>query len=155
MEILLNDVRYALLLMRKSPGFTLVVILTLALGIGANTAMFSIVNGVLLRPLPFHDPDQLVRIYFDAPGVGLHDIRFAEPELEDLQKRAGVFEDVSVVFPSSTNLTGAENPERLELLGTNTNYFSMLGVTPEIGRLLGEQDWAPGFGMQVVISDSL
>ena len=155
MEILFNDLRYAFLLMRKSPGFTLVVILTLALGIGANTAMFSIVNGVLLRPLPFRDPDQLVRIYFDAPGVGLHDIRFAEPELEDLQKRAGVFEDVSVVFPSSTNLTGAESPERLELLGTNTNYFSMLGVKPQIGRLLGEQDWAPGFGMQVVISDSL
>jgi predicted permease len=155
MEILFNDVRYTFRIMRKSPGFTLIIILTLALGIGANTAIFSIVNGVLLRPLPFRDPHRLVRIYFDAPGVGLHDIGFAEPELEDLQKRAGIFEGVSVVFPSSTNLTGAENPERLELLGTNTNYFSMLGVKPEIGRLLGEQDWAPGFGMQVVISDSL
>jgi predicted permease len=155
MEILFNDVRYAFRIMRRSPGFTLIIILTLALGIGANTAIFSIVNGVLLRPLPFRDPDRLVRIYFDAPGVGLHDIRFAEPELEDLQKHAGIFEGVSVVFPSSTNLTGAENPERLELLGTNTNYFSMLGVKPEIGRLLGEQDWAPGFGLQVVISDSL
>ena len=138
MEILFNEVRYTFRIMRKSPGFTLIIILTLALGIGANTAIFSIVNGVLLRPLPFRDPDRLVRIYFDAPGVGLHDIRFAEPELEDLQNRAGIFEGVSVVFPSSTNLTGAQNPERLELLGTNTNYLSMLGVKPQIGRLLGE-----------------
>jgi len=155
MDVVFNDVRYAFRVMRKSPGFTLIIILTLALGIGANTSIFSIVNGVLLRPLPFRDPDQLVRIYFDAPGVGLHNIQFAEPELEDLQKRAGIFEGVSVAFPSSTNLTGAKNPERLEYLGTNTNYFSMLGVKPEIGRLLGEQDWSPGFAYQVVISDSL
>src|ERR1700751_4076291 len=126
METSFSDVRYAFGIMRKSPDFTLIIILTLALGIGANTSIFSIVNGVLLRPLPFRDPDRLVLIYFDAPGVGLHDIRFAEPELEDLQKHSGIFEGVSVVFPSSTNLTGAENQERLELLGTKTNYFSML-----------------------------
>jgi predicted permease len=155
MEILFNDVRYALRIMRKSPGFTLIIILTLALGIGANTSIFSIVNGVLLRPLPFRDPDQLVRIYFDSPGVGLHNIPFSEPEFEDLQNRAGIFEDVSVAFPSSVNLTGAMEPERLEYLGTSTNYFSMLGAQPEIGRLLGQQDWVPGFALQVVISDAL
>jgi predicted permease len=155
MEILFNDIRYALRIMRKSPGFTLIIILTLALGIGANTAIFSIVNGVLLRPLPFHDPDRLVRIYFDAPGVGLHNIPFSEPEFEDMQKRAGIFEDVSVAFPSSVNLTGTENPERLEYLGTSTNYFSTLGAKPEIGRLIGQQDWVPGFAVQVVISDAL
>src|SRR5271169_1420414 len=114
MEILFNDVRYTFRIMRKSPGFTLIIILTLALGIGANTAIFSIVNAVLLRPLPFRDPDRLVRIFFNEPGVGLRDVRFSKPELDDLQTRAGVFEDLSPIFEGSENLTGAGQPERVE-----------------------------------------
>ena len=155
METLLQDIRYGLRMLVKKPTVALVAILTLALGVGANTAIFSIVNGVLLRPLPFRDADRLVRIYFDSPGVGLHNIPFSEPELEDLQERAGIFDDVSVVFPASVNLTGAKNPERLEYLAASPNYFSMLGAKPEIGRLLGQQDSVPGWALQVVISDAV
>ena len=156
MEILFNDVRYTFRVMRKSPGFTLIIILTLALGIGANTSIFSIVNAVLLRSLPYYDPIRLVKITFNNPGIGLRDIRFSVPELEDLKSTAGVFEEVSVVFPSSTNLTGArQQPERLELLGVSPNYFSMLGASPQIGRLFDSQDFALGFAEAAVISDGL
>jgi len=147
-----QDVRYGLKLLRKSPGFTTVAILTLALGIGANTAIFSIVNSVLLRSLPFRDPDRLVKVSFENPGLGLHDVTFSVPELEDLS-RSGVFDDVSSVFPTSTNVTGAKRPERLEAIGVSPNYFSMLGVTPQVGRLFGPQDFALGFAEAAVISD--
>src|SRR5580692_999228 len=156
MEILFNDVRYAFRIMRKSPGFTLIIILTLSLGIGANTSIFSIVNAVLLRSLPYYDPGRLVKITFNNPGIGLHDVRFSVPEWEDLKARAGVFEEVSVVWVGSTNLTGArQQPERLELLGVSPNYFSMLGAPPQIGRLFGSQDFALGFAEAAVISDGL
>jgi predicted permease len=156
MEILFNDVRYAFRVMRKSPGFTLIIILTLALGIGANTSIFSIVNAVLLRSLSYYDPSRLVKITFNNPGIGLRDIRFSVPEWEDLKARAGVFEEVSVVWVGSTNLTGArQQPERLELLGVSPNYFSMLGAPPQIGRLFGSQDFALGFAEAAVISDGL
>jgi putative ABC transport system permease protein len=156
METLLSDVRYAFRIMRKNPGFTAVVILTLALGIGANTSIFSVVNAVLLRSLPYHDPSRLVKITFNNPGIGLRDIPYSVPELEDLKSRAGVFEEVSVVVTASTNLTGArQQPERLELLGVSPNYFSMLGASPQIGRLFGPQDFALGFAEAAVISDGL
>src|SRR5882724_2093974 len=155
MEILFNDIRYAFRVMRKSPGFTLIIILTLALGIGANTSIFSIVNAVLLRSLPYYDPGRLVKITFNNPGIGFRDIPFSVPELEDLKSRAGVFEEVSVVLSGPTNLTGAKQPEHLEMLEVSPNYFSMLGTTPEIGRLFGPQDFALGFAEATVISDGL
>jgi putative ABC transport system permease protein len=156
MEILFNDIRYAFRIMRKSPGFTLIIILTLALGIGANTSIFSIVNAVLLRSLPYYDPSRLVKITFNNPGIGLRDVRFSVPEWEDLKARPGVFEEVSVVWVGSTNLTGArQQPERLEALGVSPNYFSMLGASPQIGRLFGPQDFALGFAEAAVISDGL
>jgi putative ABC transport system permease protein len=132
-----------------------VVVLTLALGVGANTAIFSIVNAVLLRSLPYRDPDRLVRIFFNEPGVGLRDVMFSKPELDDLQTRAGVFEDVTPIFEGSENLTGAKQPERVEGVNTSFSYFSMLGVIPQIGRLYGPQDFAPGFAPEAVISDGL
>jgi len=150
-----QDVRYGLRMLVKKPTFTIVAVLTLALGVGANTAIFSIVNAVLLRPLPYPDPDRLVRIFFNEPGVGLRDVRFSKPELDDLQSRAGVFEDVTPIFEGSENLTGAGQPERLEGVNGSFGYFSILGVTPQIGRLFGPQDFAPGFAAQVVISDGL
>ena len=95
MGTLLQDLRYGLRMLVKKPTFTIVAVLTLALGVGANTAIFSIVDAVLLRSLPYRDPDRLVRIYFNEPGVGLRDVRFSKPEMDDLQTRAGVFEDVT------------------------------------------------------------
>jgi hypothetical protein len=140
-----QDLRHGSRVLRKKPTFTIVAVLTLALGVGANTAIFSIVDAVLLRSLPYRDPDRLVRIYFNEPGVGLRDVRFSKPEMDDLQMRAGVFEDVTPIFEGSENLTGAKQPERLEAVNGSFSYFSMLGVTPQIGRLFGPQDFVPGF----------
>ena len=155
MEALLQDVRYGLRMLVKKPTFTIVAVLTLALGVGANTAIFSIVNAVLLRSLPFPDPDRLVRIYFNNPGVGLRGVRFSVPEFDDLRTQTDVFEDVSVIVLGPTNLTGAKQPEHLEMMEVSPNYFSMLGATPELGRLFGHQDFALGFAPVVVISDAL
>jgi predicted permease len=155
MDTLLQDVRYAWRMLRKKPTFTIVAVLTLALGVGASTAIFSIVNAVLLRSLPFPDPGSLVRIYFNNPGTGLRGVRFSVPELDDLKDRAGVFEHVTASARGSVNLTGGSQPQRLEMHIGNSNYFSMLGTAPQIGRLLGPQDTTLGFAPSVVISDSL
>jgi predicted permease len=155
MPTLLQDVRYGLRMLVRKPTFTIVAVLTLALGVGANTAIFSIVNAVLLRSLPFPEPDRLVRIYFNNPGVGLRGVRFSVPELDDLRTQTDVFEDVSVIVFGPTNLTGAKQPEHLEMMEVSPNYFSMLGATPELGRLFGHQDFALGFAPAVVISDAL
>src|SRR5690349_5897252 len=148
-----QDVRYGVRMLAKKPTLTIVAILTLALGVGANTAIFSIVDAVLLRSLPYRDPDRLVRIFFNEPGVGLRDVRFSEPELEDLQKRAGVFEDVTPIFEGSEDVIGAGQPERVEAVNGSFSYFSLLGVTPQLGRLFGPQDFVPGWSDNVVISD--
>src|SRR5258708_5462574 len=100
-ENILHDVRYGFRLLLKSPVFTIVTIVTLALGIGANTAIFSIVNTVLLRPLPFTKPDRLVKITFNTPGIGQKNIPYSVPELDDLRSRAGIFSDVSVLWDLS------------------------------------------------------
>src|SRR5437763_16163547 len=155
MGTLLQDVRYGWRWLVKKPTFTIVAVLTLALGVGATTAMFIIVNAVLLRSLPFPDPDRLVRVYFDNPGVGLRGVRFSVPEFDDLRTQTDVFEDVSVVVLGPTNLTGVKQPEHLEMIEVSPNYFSMLGAIPALGRLFGHQDFALGFAPVVVISDAL
>lgn len=152
---MIQDIRYALRALRRTPGFTLVAALTLAIGVGANTAIFSLVNAVLLHALPYRNPERLVKISMDQPGLGLRDVPFSFPELDDLRRRAAVFDAVSVVFPASTNLTGAKAPERLELLGVSPTYFAMLGVRAQLGRVFGQEDVARGFSQTAVISDGL
>lgn len=115
-EDLILDLRLGFRQFRKSPGFTAVAVLTLALGIGANTAIFSLVHAVLLRSLPYRNPDRLVRISFNNSGVGLQDVPFSVPELDDLRTRAGVFEDVSAALGASVNLTGAKQPDPIVAL---------------------------------------
>ena len=154
-ETFLQDVRYALRMLRKNPVFTLVTVLTLALGVGANTAIFSIVNAVLLRSLPFPEPDRLVRIFFSSPGAGMHSLLYSVPELDDLRNRSGVFEHVTGTERGSIDMTGGSQTERLEMITASPNYFSMLGVAPQIGRLFGPQDSKPGYAPSAVISDSL
>ena len=155
LETLLQDLRYAVRMLRQKPTLTLVAVLTLALGVGASTSIFSIVSAVLLRSLPFSDPDRLVKILFNNPGTGLRGVLYSVPELEDLRNRAGVFEDVTGTERGSINLTGGSQAERLEMLTSSPNYFSMLGATPQIGRLFGPEDFTPGFAPSAVISDSL
>jgi predicted permease len=155
LETTLQDVRYALRMLRQKPTFALVAILTLALGVGATTAIFSMVNAVLLRPLPFPNPDRLVKIVFSNPGAGSRDVPFSIPEVDDLRTRPGVFQDLVIAGRNSVTLTGGTQPERIWFLTSTPNYFSMLGTAPQIGRLIGQQDFALGFAPVVVISDGL
>ena len=155
MQTLSQDLRYGARMLAKKPGFTLVVVLTLALGIGANTAIFSVVDAVLLRPLPYPRPEQLVLVRDDLPGRQVENVGMSVDELKDLQERSGVFEEISAVWPVDANLTGSDRPERVELLAVSPNYFSMLGAKAQLGRVFGPQDYAPGFADGVIISDGL
>jgi hypothetical protein len=155
MTTLLQEIRYGLRVLGKSPAFTIVAVLSLALGVGANTAIFSIVNAVLLRPLPFSHPERLVKIVASNRGVGARDIGLSVPEFDDLRSRVGVFEQVAVTQAGPTNLTGGDRPQHLELLEVSPNYFSMLGTSAAVGRVFGPGDEAQGFAEAAVISDSL
>jgi len=155
MDTLIHDIRYGLRLLRRSPGFTIVIVLTLGLGIGANAALFSFVDAVLLRALPYAQPEQLVAVKDAVPGANLEDAGMSQPELEDLQKRSGVFDEVSGVWPMNANLTGHAQPERLETVTVSPNYFAMLGAKAQLGRVIVPSDYRPGFSEGAVISDSL
>ena len=108
MASFLRDVHFAWRMLAKNPGFTIVAILTLALGIGANVATFSIVYGILLRPLPFPHQEQLVRVFDDLRGSNVQNVGMSVPEMWDFQQRSGVFEDISAVWPISADLTGGD-----------------------------------------------
>ena len=149
-----QNLRYAARMLRRTPGFTLVAILTLALGIGANVAIFTVVHAVLLDPLPFPHPEELVRVYDDLRTSNTHDVGMSVPELWDMRDKSGVFQDICVIFPTDGNITGGDHPERVEALGTNANYFTMLGVRAELGRTYVPADALPGFSEPVVISDA-
>jgi predicted permease len=148
-----QDLRYALRMLLKSPGFTTVAVLTLALGIGANVATFSVVYAVVLRPLPFPHPEQLVRVFDDLRGPNEQDVGMSAPELWDLQDRSGVFQDISAVGPSNSAVGGGERTVRAESLVTSPDYFALLGAKPQLGRVYTSQDGVPGFLEPVVISD--
>jgi len=150
-----QDVRYGVRVLWKSPGFTMVAVLSLALGVGANTAIFSIVNAVLLRSLPFSHPECLMKIVANNRGVGARDIGLSVPELDDLRTRAGVFDQVTALNGGPSNLTGGDRPQHLEILEVSPNYFSILGTSAHIGRVFGPGDEAQGFAEAAVISDSL
>jgi putative ABC transport system permease protein len=148
-----QDLRYAFRMLLKSPGFTIVAVLTLALGIGANVATFSVVYAVLLRPLSFLHPEQLVRVFDDLRGPNDQDVGMSVPELWDLQDRSGVFQDISAVAPSSSAVGGGERAVRAESLVTSPDYFALLGAKPQLGRVYTPQDAVAGFLEPVVISD--
>jgi predicted permease len=137
-----------------SPGFAAIAVLTIALGIGATTAIFSVVDATLLHPLPYPEPEQLVSIVDDLPGVGAEDVGISVPEWHDLQ-RSGIFQYVSPVGGGSVNLTGSSRPERIFFGAVAPNYFALLGVKPQLGRSFNPEDHTPGFTLQVLISDGL
>ncbi|MGC1685956.1 MAG: ABC transporter permease [Candidatus Acidiferrales bacterium] len=153
-EHLWQDVRYGLRMLRKSPGFTAIAVLTIALGIGATTAIFSVVDATLFHRLPYAQPDQLVRIEDDLPGVGAQDVGMSVPEWHDLQ-RSGIFDNVSPIGGGDVNLTGASQPERIPFLNVTPNYFAVLGVKPQLGSAFNPEDHTPGFTLEVLISDGL
>jgi len=153
-ETLVQDAGFALRMLRKSPGFTAVAVLTIALGVGATTAIFSVVDATLLHPLPYPHPEQLVSVVDDLPGVGAHDVGLSQPEWQDLQ-RSGIFRYVSPTWFDDNNLTGAARPARVSLQSVAPSYFSVLGVRPRIGRAFDPENHALGYTQEVVISDGL
>src|SRR5205807_1640456 len=126
--------------------------LTLALGIGGNIAIFTLVQTVLLQPLLFPQPERLVRIFDNRAGT--RDVGMSVPEFEDLRQHSDIFEQISVIFPVTSALTGGERVERVEMLGTSPSYFDMLRAKPALGRAYTQADWVPGFLDPVVISDA-
>jgi putative ABC transport system permease protein len=154
LESLLQDLRFALRMFARSPGFSAIAILTMALGIGATTAIFSLVDATLLHPLPFPHPEELVRIEDDLPGAGATDAGISIPEFKDLQ-RSGIFQYVVLQIFGSANLTGASQPSRMQYEGVSPGYFAMLGVKPQLGHTFNPQDQTPGISPDVVISDGL
>jgi putative ABC transport system permease protein len=153
-DILIQDLRFSVRMLRKTPGFTAIVVLTMALGIGATTAIFSVVDATLLHPLPYPHAEQLVRIVDDLAGIGAHDVGMSEPEWQDLQ-HSGIFQYVSPTWYDDNNLTGLSKPGRVSLLIEAPDYFALLGVKPELGRTFPPLDHSPGFTTEAVISDGL
>src|SRR5215212_8556503 len=152
---IIQDLRYGLRTLRKHPGFTAVAVVALALGIGANTAIFSVVNTVLLRPLPYKEPDRLVMVWEDATKSGYPRNTPAAANYVDWRDQNGVFDGMAALADQSFNLTGLGDPERLEGKRASANLFGLLGVEPLLGRGLLPEDDRPGAGRVAVLSHGL
>jgi len=155
MDTLSQDLRYALRLWKRRPGFAVVAILTLALGVGANTAIFSIVNAVLLRPLPYPNADRIM-VLNESSGPG-QDSAVALPDYFDWQKDNTVFEHLAATHKESRNLSGipGRDPERVSGASVTRNFFNITGLSPEIGRTFSEDEDKAGAPPLVVVSDRL
>jgi putative ABC transport system permease protein len=145
------NLRYVLRSFRSNPAFAFVWVLVLALGVAANTAVFSLIDSVLLRPLP----EALVTVKDDLRAIQQNDIGMSVPEMEELHDHSGVFAEISAARPISANLTGTERPERVEAIGVSTNYFAMLGVKAQLGRVFGDEDRVPGFADAIILSHGI
>jgi predicted permease len=154
MDTFRQDIRQSFRRLRKQPGFTAVVLITLALGIGANTAIFSVVNTVLLRPLPFREPQRLVTIQHHYPSLQL-DAPVSAPGFKAYHDETRSFSDVSVETGWSANLTGVGEPVRLRGGRVSGDFFRTFGVSAALGRVLLPEEDAPGRNREVVISDGL
>ncbi|AKQ70475.1 hypothetical protein A176_007387 [Myxococcus hansupus] len=154
LDTLRQDLRYTLRALKKSPGFAVVAVLALALGIGANSAVFSVVNGVLLTPPPYAEPDRLAHLGGNMAALDLLNISVSVPEYQDLRSRPHVFESVAAYHPASATLTGGETPQRLGAAVATASFFSTLGVKPALGRGFTEEEEVPGRHHVVVLTDT-
>jgi putative ABC transport system permease protein len=153
MNALWQDIRFALRMLRKNWSVSAIVVIVLALGIGANTAIFSVVNAALLRPLPYADPDKLVRLSEDSPNVPQMSISY--PNFLDWREQNKVFSGIAAMQFRSLNLTGVDQPERLAGRGVSAEFFDVLGVRPAMGRSFSTTEDGPGATPVCIISDGL
>ncbi|HYX80870.1 MAG TPA: ABC transporter permease, partial [Gemmatimonadales bacterium] len=154
MDALIQDVRYAVRTLAKSPGFTLVAVLTLALGIGANTAMFSVFYGVLLRPLPYADPDRLVGLAQTYPS-GRGPKRLTYMQFQFLQRNAAMLESVAATANVGFNLSNGSQADRVLGLRVSKDYFQVLGVQPVLGRAFTADEDMENGPSAIVLSHAL
>jgi len=155
MQTFLQDLKYALRILKKNPAFTAVAILTLAVGIGANSAIFSVLNSVLLRPLPFRQPDQLVRVYSEFPTMQLQKFWLSPPELLDIQREAKSWETIGAWAPGGQNVGTESEPLRVTSAAITRSLIDVLGVQPERGRNFTEEEDRNGGPKVAIISHGL
>jgi hypothetical protein len=158
MNTLLYDLRYALRQLRKSPGFTLTAVLTLALGIGVNAAIFSAINAVLLRPLPYFEANRIQVLWSTNPQIAAMGYPELPPSYNDItewRKQSSSFESVAACRPGDRNITDGDTTERVGGTIVTHNFFSLFGVTPMLGRGFTDQEDSPGRNQVAVISYGL
>ncbi len=154
-ETLFQDARYAARTLLKNPTFTAVAVVALALGIGANSAIFSVVNSVLLRPLPFKDPERLVTVWEDRTRRGFPRDTPAAANYVDWRDQNQVFDAMAAIADQSFNLTGAGEPERISGKRVSASLFPLLGVEPLVGRAFPAEEDQPGGERVVMLSHGL
>ena len=152
---MLADIRYAIRMLAKNPAFTLVGVLTLALGIGANTAIFSLVHSILLRPLPYHQPDQLVRMIQASPKLGLPSWGVSQADFNAYREQNRSFESMAIYTSGEINLNGDGEPDRLPVGIVTADFFKVLGMNPILGRTFQEGEDSPGKNAVCVIGYGL
>jgi hypothetical protein len=152
MNNLIQDLRYGVRILLKQPAVTLVAVVTLALGIGANTAIFSLVNSILLRPLPFHEPDRVVRLIQSSPKIGLATWGVSQADFGAYRDQNRSLESIALYNSSAVNLTGHGEPERLPVTNVTADFFKVFGVSPLLGRTFVEGEDAQGKNTVCVIS---
>ena len=146
------DIRHSLRMLLKSPSFTVAAVLSLMIGIGATAAVFSIANALLLRPLPYKDPDRLVILWNRSPGLGITQDWFSTAQYFDIKNGHSGFEQVAIAIGGNYNLTGNGNPERVGTIKVSSNLLPMLGTRAQLGRLFLEEDDRPGRTPSAVLS---
>ena len=144
MSTLSRDLHYAIRALLANPGFTAVAVLSLAIGIGANTAIFSVTNALLLRPLPYENADRQVILWNTSPGLGITEDWFSTAQYFDIRNGQQSFEDVAIAIGANANLTGDGDPERVGTIRVSSNLLPMLGARPLLGDLFGPDDDRPG-----------
>src|SRR6185295_16415018 len=155
METLAQDARYAARMLLKNPGFTLIAAFALALGIGANTAIFSVVNAVMIRPLPYRDASRLVMVWEDNRALGKHQNVISPANFLDWQEQSDVFADMAALYDTTFNLTGIADPEEIPAQRVTLNMFDLLGAQPMLGRTFEADDAQTSRQDSVILSYGL
>src|SRR6185503_918905 len=152
MSAFLQDVRYAIRTLRRSVGLTFVIVASLAIGIGANTAIFSVVNALLIKPLPYPDAERLAVLWLRSPGINIPQDWPSPGQFIDVQTENRSFEEMSISQGRSGALLGLDQPQRVEALLTSSSLFHLLGAKPLYGRLLLPEEDRPGKAPVVILS---
>jgi predicted permease len=155
MSTLAQDIRYAVRAFAKNPGFTMAAVLSLAIGIGANTSIFSVANALLLRPLPYRDANRLVILWNRSPGLNITEDWFSPAQYLDIKNGHHGFEQVAIAIGGNYNLTGEREPERVGVTRVSSNLLPMLGVSAERGRLFVPGEDSPGAAATAVLTDGM
>ncbi|MFL6276651.1 MAG: ABC transporter permease, partial [Blastocatellia bacterium] len=155
MQTLLQDLRYGFRMLRKSPLVTLVAVVSLALGISANTVIFSVVNAILLKSLPFQDPEQIILVWGNNPSAGYERSQVSATDTDDWRQQNSVFEDIATYSNWSATLLGEGEPERIHGIQVGDGYFAVMKATPMLGRTFLPEDQEDGKDFVIVLGYGL